>query len=201
MHSGRRGNTNVKADTTLVLGQALMRRLGTNGSSQGTSCMQSAQWWFCSFIWHPTAGIAPIEHSCVVMQSPDTIQNTSYGETKGGSEISMRVVQDLSFAVFGLGNKQYEHYAEAGKQLYKGLSALGASPLCRRGDGDDDDDIDADFESWTSQFLTALDDSSLGLISKVLSAVTVKCTCSGIFIRGLILPSPVRAAQHLHETA
>lgn len=86
-------------------------------------------------------------------------------------------MQNLSYAVFGLGNKQYEHYAAAGKQLYKGLLALGASPLCRRGDGDDDDDIDADFQSWTFQFLKALDDSTLGLVSKVLLAITPMLVC------------------------
>lgn len=76
------------------------------------------------------------------------------------------VLQGLSYAVFGLGNKQYEHYAAAGKKLYKALASLGATALCRRGDGDDDDDIDADFESWTADFLQGLEESKLGYVAK-----------------------------------
>lgn len=77
------------------------------------------------------------------------------------------LLKDLSYAVFGLGNKQYEHYAAAGKKLHKALAALGAVPLCRCGDGDDDDDIDADFDSWVAHFLDTLDGCKLGLVAKV----------------------------------
>lgn len=77
------------------------------------------------------------------------------------------VLQGLSFAVFGLGNRQYEHFAAVGKRLQKALAALGATPVCRRGDGDDDDDIDADFEAWQAELLTALDKSPLMPAPKV----------------------------------
>ena len=69
--------------------------------------------------------------------------------------------------MFGLGNKQYEHFAAVGKRLQKALAALGATPVCRRGDGDDDDDIDADFEAWQADLLTALDKSPLVPAPKV----------------------------------
>ena len=40
--------------------------------------------------------------------------------------------------MFGLGNKQYEHFNAVGKKVFKSLGAMGAAPLLRRGDGDDD---------------------------------------------------------------
>ena len=74
---------------------------------------------------------------------------------------SLRSVQDVSFGVFGLGNKQYEHFAAVGKVVHDALLALGASAIVRRGDGDDDADIDEDFELWRADLIKALDDSPL----------------------------------------
>jgi len=65
-------------------------------------------------------------------------------------------VQDTTFAVFGLGNKQYEHFNAIGKKAFSALQALGAQPLLHRGDGDDDGCIDDDFEKWTGEFAEAL---------------------------------------------
>ncbi len=67
----------------------------------------------------------------------------------------------MSYAVFGLGNKQYEHFNAVGKKVYKSLKACGATPICRRGDGDDDGVIDDDFEKWSAEFLEAVDRSDL----------------------------------------
>jgi NADPH-ferrihemoprotein reductase len=65
--------------------------------------------------------------------------------------------QNVHFGVFGLGNKQYEHFNAVGKRLHSALATLGASALLRRGDGDDDDCIDDDFDKWTSELFDALD--------------------------------------------
>lgn len=65
--------------------------------------------------------------------------------------------QNVNFGVFGLGNKQYEHFNAVGKRLHSALSTLGASALVPRGDGDDDDCIDDDFDRWTSSLFGALD--------------------------------------------
>eukprot|EP00878_Enallax_costatus_P012884 GHUV01013453.1.p1 GENE.GHUV01013453.1~~GHUV01013453.1.p1 ORF type:complete len:518 (+),score=136.11 GHUV01013453.1:949-2502(+) len=67
-------------------------------------------------------------------------------------------LQDVQFGVFGLGNKQYEHFNAVGKKLYQAMQSLGARPVCRRGDGDDDDSIEDDFEKWCTELLAALDD-------------------------------------------
>ena len=50
----------------------------------------------------------------------------------------LRGMQEVNYAVFGLGNKQYEHFNSVGKKVFKSLGAMGAAPLVRRGDGDDD---------------------------------------------------------------
>jgi len=64
--------------------------------------------------------------------------------------------QGITFAVFGLGNKQYEHFNAIGKKTFSALQALGAQPLLHRGDGDDDGCIDDDFDKWSSEFAVAL---------------------------------------------
>lgn len=65
------------------------------------------------------------------------------------------------YAVFGLGNRQYEHFCSMGKKVQKWLLALGASPLMKLGKGDDDDDIDKDFDEWSVKLFQALADSSV----------------------------------------
>ncbi|KAI8468314.1 MAG: NADPH-cytochrome P450 reductase [Monoraphidium minutum] len=66
-------------------------------------------------------------------------------------------LQGVSFGVFGLGNKQYEHFNAVGKRLENVLTALGATSVVRRGDGDDDECIDDDFEKWASELYAALE--------------------------------------------
>jgi len=65
-------------------------------------------------------------------------------------------LQGTTYAVFGLGNKQYEHFNAIGKKAFSALQALGAVPLLRRGDGDDDGCIDDDFDKWSGEFAEAL---------------------------------------------
>lgn len=70
-------------------------------------------------------------------------------------------LQSVSFAVFGLGNKQYEHFCAVGKRMHKCMAALGATPVGPRGEGDDDDDIEADFDDWRAKLYEDLDKSAL----------------------------------------
>ena len=83
--------------------------------------------------------------------------------------------QGVTYGVFGLGNKQYEHFAAVGKRMHKALAALGATPLCSRGDGDDDDDIDADFDAWQAALLEGLDASPLVAVPKVTVCAARSC--------------------------
>ena len=57
-------------------------------------------------------------------------------------------LDDLRFACFALGNKQYEHFCYMGRWAQSSLKGLGATPVCELGEGDDDEDLDADFEKW-----------------------------------------------------
>lgn len=57
-------------------------------------------------------------------------------------------LQGVHFGVFGLGNKQYEHFNAVGKAVHKALEQMGAVAVVRRGDGDDDGIIDDDFDKW-----------------------------------------------------
>ena len=78
---------------------------------------------------------------------------------EGSKEPSLKGV---SYAVFGLGNKQYEHFNAVGRRVFKALGALGASPLIPRGDGDDDGLIDEEFEKWYQELLQALESKGPG---------------------------------------
>ena len=44
----------------------------------------------------------------------------------------------LSYAVFALGNKTYEHYNDMGRYVDQRLADLGAHRVYQRGEGDDD---------------------------------------------------------------
>ena len=56
----------------------------------------------------------------------------------------------LRYAVFGLGNRGYEHFNAAGKATDSGLQAAGAERVAETGLGDDDGDMESDFGDWQS---------------------------------------------------
>uniref|UniRef100_A0AC35FPF0 NADPH--hemoprotein reductase n=1 Tax=Panagrolaimus sp. PS1159 TaxID=55785 RepID=A0AC35FPF0_9BILA len=62
----------------------------------------------------------------------------------------------LRFAVFGLGNKTYEHYNAVGKFFDQRLEELGAERVFEIGLGDDDANLEEDFMRWREAFLPAL---------------------------------------------
>lgn len=55
---------------------------------------------------------------------------------------------DMKFCVFGLGNRQYEHFNRMGKTTNKSLEQLGGTRVVAYAEGDDDGDLEADFENW-----------------------------------------------------
>lgn len=57
-------------------------------------------------------------------------------------------LQGLEFCVFGLGNRQYEHYNAMGKIFNDCLERAGGKRVLELGLGDDDDDLEGDFENW-----------------------------------------------------
>lgn len=67
-------------------------------------------------------------------------------------ELEKDALQDLNFAVFGLGNRQYEHYNSMGIATDALLEGLGANRAYKYGDGDDDADLEEDFDVWKEDF-------------------------------------------------
>lgn len=53
------------------------------------------------------------------------------------SELTSDIFEDLTYAVFGLGDTAYEKFCWAAKKLARRLETLGAHELCPRGEGDE----------------------------------------------------------------
>jgi NADPH-ferrihemoprotein reductase len=62
----------------------------------------------------------------------------------------------LKFAVFGLGNRQYEHFNKMGKLTNQMLEKFGASRMFEYGEGDDDNALEEDFDAWKSKLIPAM---------------------------------------------
>lgn len=65
--------------------------------------------------------------------------------------------ESLHYAVFGLGNKTYEHFCASGRFVDRALNALGGKRIGLRGEGDDDRDIEGDYDDWRDQLWPALE--------------------------------------------
>nr|CAG4640676.1 EOG090X027R [Eulimnadia texana] len=65
-------------------------------------------------------------------------------------------LSNINYAVFGLGNKTYEHYNAMGKYVDKRMAELGASRVVELGLGDDDGNMEEDFITWKEKFWPAL---------------------------------------------
>jgi len=89
----------------------------------------------------------------------------TYGEgdpTDNAMEFNEKLEQDalnidgMRFAVFGLGNKTYEHFNAMGKFVDKKLEQLGGARIHEMGSGDDDANLEDDFITWKEAFWTSV---------------------------------------------
>jgi len=85
----------------------------------------------------------------------------TYGEgdpTDNAVEFNEKLTSDdldlsgMNFAVFGLGNKTYEHFNAMGKFADKKLEDLGGKRIHVLGMGDDDANLEDDFITWKEAF-------------------------------------------------
>lgn len=83
---------------------------------------------------------------------------------------------NIQYTVFGLGNRQYEHFNKMGKSVHGRLETLGAKLVYKYGEGDDDGSMDIDFQTWREGLWLAL---------QALNASTDNGSPSGDIVRSI----------------
>ncbi len=83
----------------------------------------------------------------------DVTQSATTSTSKTALPLSVSILSHVEYAVFGLGNTQYDHYNAPGKFMDRALTAAGAQRILPLGLGDDNTDLEADFETWKDQQL------------------------------------------------
>ena len=82
----------------------------------------------------------PPDNAATFVQS---LKEMMADETNAGSQMN-----GLDFCVFGLGNRQYEHFNAMGVFFDDALEKLGGNRIMDLGLGDDDNDLEGDFDMW-----------------------------------------------------
>ncbi len=68
----------------------------------------------------------------------------------------------VKFSVFGLGNRQYEHFNKTGKMTDEHLEKLSATRVYQFAGGDDDGTLEEDYDAWKGGLWPALQSIFLG---------------------------------------
>lgn len=67
-----------------------------------------------------------------------------------------KLMKNVKYAVFGLGDKEYENFCAMGKFFDKKLEELGANRVFDAGFGDSSNELEAQYETWKSNLWTTL---------------------------------------------
>ncbi|CAB9521411.1 NADPH--cytochrome P450 reductase (Fragments) [Seminavis robusta] len=71
-----------------------------------------------------------------------------FEEKKDAEPVEEQKLAGIEYGVFGLGNREYEHYNAIGKFFDYAMERVGASRVVELGLGDDCQDLEGDFETW-----------------------------------------------------
>ena len=96
----------------------------------------------------------PTDNATSLVHAMEAILQGDAEEEK--TEINTQPLSGLEYAVFGLGNTEYEIFNAMGKFFDASMEKLGGSRILPVGLGDDSDDLEADFEKWKETMWTTL---------------------------------------------
>ena len=105
---------------------------------------------FCQWLQEVAGNIPFIEESTGTGTSGS---GSTDGKDNATSPPNSSILSHVEYAVFGLGNTQYDHYNATGKFMDRALTVAGAQRILPLGLGDDNTDLEADFETWKDQQL------------------------------------------------
>eukprot|EP00560_Eucampia_antarctica_P001944 CAMPEP_0197831550 /NCGR_PEP_ID=MMETSP1437-20131217/10755_1 /TAXON_ID=49252 ORGANISM="Eucampia antarctica, Strain CCMP1452" /NCGR_SAMPLE_ID=MMETSP1437 /ASSEMBLY_ACC=CAM_ASM_001096 /LENGTH=701 /DNA_ID=CAMNT_0043434507 /DNA_START=168 /DNA_END=2273 /DNA_ORIENTATION=+ len=83
----------------------------------------------------------------------DATEDEEEKKTEEDVTLDPTYLKGLDYAVFGLGNKQYQFFNAMGKAADSSLEKVGANKILEIGLGDDDDDLEADFDNWKDNIM------------------------------------------------
>ena len=98
----------------------------------------------------------PTDNSTALVEALKQAISDGEEETNSNDGSGLSLFKGIDYTVFGLGNRQYEHYNAMGRFFDESFNKLGANRVFRIGLGDDDADLEGDFESWKEDLWTAL---------------------------------------------